>query len=204
LNCLYSIHQQEICNSLEIHSNEGYCSNEGFEALFKAHYKALYAYACTILRDEDQADDTVQNVFFKLWQKKEDLAHIQSVKAYLYRSVYNESMNYIKRQQLKTAHQEYSRQSGSHTEALAGHKLIGKELEQKIAAALRLLPEQCRTIFQMSRFQDLKYKEIAEHLNISVKTVENQMGKALKIMRTQLADYLPIFLLIILACSNEI
>lgn len=189
---------------MDIHSSEKHISNAGFEELFRAHYKALYAYACTIIQDADQADDIVQNVFFKLWQKKDELSIVQSVKAYLYRSVYNESMNYLKHQQIKTAHKEYSMKTGKLTDATAGNKLIGKELELKIAAALRLLPEQCRTIFQMSRFQDLKYREIAIQLHISVKTVENQMGKALKIMRTQLAEYLPVLIIIILACRNEI
>ena len=66
------------------------------------------------------------------------------------------------------------------------------ELEEKIRAAIQTLPEQCRLIFTMSRFEELKYQEIADQLNLSVKTVENQMGKALKIMRTQLKEYLPL------------
>jgi RNA polymerase sigma-70 factor (ECF subfamily) len=71
-------------------------------------------------------------------------------------------------------------------------KVITKELEGKIVEVLKHLPRQCRTIFQMSRFENLKYREIASQLGLSIKTVENQMGKALKIMRTHLAEYLPV------------
>jgi RNA polymerase sigma-70 factor (ECF subfamily) len=71
-----------------------------------------------------------------------------------------------------------------------------RELREKIDEALNELPEQCRTIFQMSRYEDMRYREIADRLNISVKTVENQLGKALKILRTRLADYLPILALL--------
>jgi RNA polymerase sigma-70 factor (ECF subfamily) len=77
----------------------------------------------------------------------------------------------------------------------ASKKLMGGELEAKVQDALNELPEQCRTIFQMSRFEELKYREIADELGISVKTVENQMGKALKILREKLADFLPMIIL---------
>ena len=72
------------------------------------------------------------------------------------------------------------------------------ELEKQISKALDELPEQCRTIFQMSRFEELKYQEIANKLGLSIKTVENQMGKALKILRLKLADYLPFLIAILL------
>src|SRR5205085_8962102 len=79
----------------------------------------------------------------------------------------------------------------------ASKKIQLKELEEKLHKALNDLPEQCRTIFQMSRFEELRYREIAEQLNISIKTVENQMGKALKILRTKLVDFLPLLILFI-------
>jgi RNA polymerase sigma-70 factor (ECF subfamily) len=77
----------------------------------------------------------------------------------------------------------------------ASQSVIASELEQKITEAMKVLPEQCRLVFQLSRFEELKYAEIAQQLNISIKTVENQMGKALRIMRDQLKDYLPLFLI---------
>lgn len=189
--------------SLPMEINRNAISEQEFEQVFKSHFKALHAYACTILKEEAMAEEIVQQVFFKLWEKKDQLEIIQSLKAYLYRSVYNECLNYLKHQKVKQTHKShtiYTTQEGA--ENVAG-KLQAKELERKIAEALNQLPEQCRTIFQMSRFEELKYREIADRLNLSVKTIENQMGKALKIMRMQLIEYLPsliVMLILLQAC----
>ncbi|MCB0700218.1 MAG: RNA polymerase sigma-70 factor [Chitinophagaceae bacterium] len=162
-----------------------------FERTFKEHFKGLHAYACSILRDEDDAEEMVQNVFYKLWEKKERLNELDSIPAYLYRAVYNECMNFVKHEKVKKAHQQHVTHVGDVNER--EHDSAGvKELEGKIAEALKSLPEQCRTIFQMSRFEELKYREIADKMGLSVKTVENQMGKALKILRTKLAEYVTV------------
>lgn len=164
-----------------------------FEQVFTTHFKRLYAYALTIVKEEMAAEEMVQNVFFKIWEKKGRIDIQTSVTAYLYKAVYHECLNYIKHKKVKTAYQHYAaRQSGISENATA--KLQLSELQQKLDTALSELPEQCRTIFQMSRFEELKYQEIADKLGISVKTVENQMGKALKILRIKLADYLPLIL----------
>ena len=172
--------------------NDNGITTQEFEQVFKTHFKALHAYACTILREEAQAEETVQQVFYKLWLKKDRLSISQSLKAYLYQSVYNESLNYLKHSKVKKTHQAHILYTSDKGEMSSSKKLIAKELEAKIAEALKELPEQCRTIFQMSRFEDLKYREIADNLKLSIKTVENQMGKALKIMRAHLAEYLPV------------
>lgn len=165
-----------------------------FEALFKQHYKGLHAYACTVLKDEEASEDMVQQVFFKLWQKRDSLPAIASVAAYLYRAVYNESLNYLKHSKVKQAYQSFAMHH--HQEEIQPVAKSGlRELEQRLEQALMELPEACRTIFQMSRFEELKYREIAERLGLSVKTVENQMGKALRLMREKLVDYLPAALL---------
>jgi RNA polymerase sigma-70 factor (ECF subfamily) len=168
-----------------------------FEKAFKEHFRALHAYAFTIIRDEEQAEEIVQNMFFKLWEKKEQIDEISSIKAYLYRATHNESLNYLKHTKVRAAYETYIKSSNSEG-GDAVDTLSTKELQQKIDKALNELPEQCRTIFQMSRFEELKYREIAEQLNLSVKTVENQMGKALKVLREKLADCLPILFIIIL------
>lgn len=169
----------------------------GIEEAFKTHFKALHAYAYTIVRDDIMAEEMVQNVFYKLWKNKETVAINQSLTAYLYRSVYHESLNYIKHLKVKSAYQSYAGRTMEHINN-AADKLKLKELEEKLEQALKELPEQCRTIFQMSRFEELKYVEIAGKLGISVKTVENQMGKALRLLRTKLVDFLPILLIILL------
>lgn len=166
-----------------------------FEQVFKTYFKNLHAYACTILKDEISAEEIVQNVFFKLWERNDTISINGSVAAYLYRAVHNESLNYIKHEKVKSSHQMHVAYSMKNQTEPASKKLSAKELQQKINEALKELPEQCRTIFQMSRFEEMKYREIADKLDISVKTVENQMGKALKILRIKLVDFLPLLIL---------
>ena len=161
-----------------------------FEQVFKTHFKRLHAYAFTILRDEEEAEEMVQQVFFKLWERNENLSLTGSVSAYLYRAVHNESLNYIKHQKVRSDHKLHVAYSMKNEVEHPEKKIQAGELEKKIHSALNELPEQCRTIFQMSRFDELKYREIAEKLGISVKTVENQMGKALKLLRAKLVDFL--------------
>lgn len=164
-----------------------------FEQVFKESFKKLFAYAYILLREESQAEDIVQQVFYKLWLKKDTIQIRQSLQAYLYQAVYNESMNYLKHQKVKNAHREYMSRTSTSEQSSAAQQLAAKELQAKITAALARLPGQCRTVFQLSRFEALKYREIAEKLNLSVKTVENHMGKALKLLRHDLAEYLPLF-----------
>lgn len=170
-----------------------------FEQVFKSHFKALYVYASTLLKSDTQAEEIVQQVFFKLWEKRARININQSVTAYLYSAVYNECLNYLKHEKVKRKHQAYVMHTAAPGTESTPKKIIAKELEMKISEALNCLPEQCRTIFQMSRFEELKYREIADKLNLSVKTIENQMGKALRIMRAQLIEYLPILLVTILS-----
>lgn len=169
-----------------------------FEQVFKTHFKNLHAYSFAMVKDEAAAEEVVQNVFFKLWDRAETLTINGSVAAYLYRAVNNESLNHLKHQKVRTAYGMHVAYTSKDSTGDAAKKVSLKELESRLADALNALPEQCRTIFQMSRFEELRYREIADQLKISVKTVENQMGKALKILRTQLADYLPLTLLILL------
>ncbi len=171
-----------------------------FEELFKAHFKALYAYAYTFLKDELAAEEIVQSLFMRLWEKKEDLIVHTSIKAFLYRSVYNDSLNYLKHQKVKLKyqqHQVYVMKGESSEASSSSSRVQLKELEEHLHEALNRLPEGCRTVFQMSRFEELKYREIAEKLNISIKTVENQMGKALKLLRLELIDFLPLLFLLL-------
>lgn len=167
---------------------------KAFELLFKAHYHALHAYAYTMLKDEMMAEEVVQNLFLKLWERKQQLYEQPAVKAYLYKCVYHDCLNHIRHQKVQM---RYAAHTVNHHQSLAEEASATaelSELQRQIDRALNDLPQQCRTVFQMSRFEDLKYREIAAQLNISVKTVENQMGKALKILRSKLADFLPLII----------
>jgi len=164
-----------------------------FEDIFKSHFKRLHAYACTIVKDEATAEELVQQVFYKLWEKKDRITVQQSVTAYLYRSVYHESINHLRHYKVRSAYQSHAARQAPHHDS-ASSRATMRELEQRLGAALQALPQQCRTIFQMSRFEEMKYREIAGQLGLSVKTVENQMGKALRLLRVKLADFLPALL----------
>ncbi|KAK6021514.1 RNA polymerase sigma-70 factor, partial [Ostertagia ostertagi] len=159
---------------------------QAFEQVFKTHFKSLHAYAFAMVKDSDEAEEIVQQVFFKLWDKSDLHAFSGSISAYLYRAVHNESLNYLKHQKVKARHQLHVAYSMKQEQQTDKVNMMSKELETKYREALNELPEQCRTVFQLSRFENMKYREIADNLGISVKTVENHMGKALKLLRTKL------------------
>jgi RNA polymerase sigma-70 factor (ECF subfamily) len=171
-----------------------------FERLFKEHFKSLHAYAYTFLRDNEMAEEIVQNVFCRIWEKRDQLKTDGSLKSYLYRSVHNESLNYIKHQKVKASFDVYYTGEMQHNEQQqqASVKVMTTELQQHITAAMNELPQQCRTIFQLSRFEQLKYQQIADQMGLSIKTIENQMDKALRLMRIKLAEFLPIILLFLI------
>ena len=166
-----------------------------FEMIFKTFYKPLCSYAHSFLSDRDEAEEVVQATFISVWEKKSIIEIQTSLKAYLYRMVRNSCLNVIKHEKVKQQHAAYEMAGGEPTHEAVAQAVLSSELEIKIYEAMKVLPEQCRIVFQLSRLEELKYAEIAEQLSISIKTVENHMGKALKIMRGQLKEYLPLFLI---------
>ncbi|QEM06758.1 RNA polymerase sigma-70 factor [Mucilaginibacter rubeus] len=173
-------------------------SQKAFERLFKDNFKSLHTYAYTFLKDDEMAEEVVQNVFCRIWEKRDQLKTDGSIKAYLYRSVHNESLNYLKHQKVRANFGVYYADEMDQVgnDDSASKKLLTAELQKHIEKALSELPEQCRIIFQLSRFEQLKYQQIADQMGLSIKTIENQMGKALRVMRQKLAEFLPIILLL--------
>ncbi|RIW17456.1 RNA polymerase sigma-70 factor [Algoriphagus lacus] len=163
-----------------------------FEMLFKTYYQSLCRYATTYLKDPDEAEEIVQAAFIGIWEKRASISIETSIKSYLYRTVRNSCLNELKHEQVKQKYLSSKLTEEEKTTFPADQEAIHVELEEKIRQAIGRLPEQCRLIFTMSRFEELKYQEIADQLNLSVKTVENQMGKALKLMRIHLKEYLPL------------
>ncbi|GGF30636.1 RNA polymerase sigma-70 factor [Echinicola rosea] len=168
---------------------------ELFESTFKSHFQALYAYACMLVKDEDEAEEIVQTVFLKIWEKRENIAITSSLKAYLYQMVYRDSMNHLRHQKVKQKHQNITLHEANDNgiQLDEGHE---GELMEVLKKALQDLPEKCRKVFLLSRYESLKYQEIADRLGISVKTVETHMSKALKHLRIELADFLPILFIL--------
>jgi RNA polymerase sigma-70 factor, ECF subfamily len=171
-----------------------------FEMIFKTYYQPLCNYAYTFLRDKEEAEEIVQTTFLSVWEKRGGMTIRTAVKPYLYAMVRNACLNVIKHEKIKQKHAVEEISLSSHSHDSVAHAVASSELESRIHNAMERLPEQCRLVFKLSRFEELKYAEIAEQLGISVKTVENHMGKALKIMREQLKDYLPLLIVLMNAC----
>jgi RNA polymerase sigma-70 factor (ECF subfamily) len=163
-------------------------TEQAFEENFRTYYQGLYAYAFTILRDEAMAGEVVQEVFYRVWLKRDRLEIRSSMKGYLYRAIYNACMDQLKQTNFQPL-------SDATSDEDADRKIAWDELQKSLQKALNQLPEQCRTIFQLSRFEGLKYQDIARHLDLSVKTVEAQMGKALRRLRVALAEFLTILII---------
>jgi len=157
------------------------------EQYFHEYFEVLHRYAYTILKDNDDAKDVVQSVFTQLWQKREALTIRQSARAYLYAATHNYCLNRIKSETIRRNHHSRFSANEDYTTIDEQEHLTVKDLKKEVLSAMNSLPEKCREIFYKSRFEEKTYQEIAKELGISVKTVEAQMGKALRILRTALS-----------------
>jgi len=161
-----------------------------FERLFVKYYESLCMHANKIVKDIDTAEDIVQEFFYNFWKNRESFTLKLSLNAYLYQSIRNNSFHYLEH---KAVQQTYAEQVlNSYQDVLSSvsqEDVELKELNKVINSTLAKMPERCSRIFRMNRFEGKKYREIAEILSISVKTVEADMGKALQIFRKSLKDY---------------
>lgn len=158
-----------------------------FSTLFKKYYEPLYQFAGRFVKDAQAAENIVQNAFVDLWTHREHL-HIKSnLKSYLYTMVKNHSLNYLKKEKSFVSIDErpcFQENLDSSPE----ENVIKREWHTAVHQAIDKLPEQCRLIYLMKRYDNLKYTEIAEMLNISVNTVKTQMKRALKSLLKQLSS----------------
>lgn len=168
-----------------------------FEMVFRTFYQPLCNYAYSYVQDRDAAEEIVQTTFLNVWEKGDNLVFHTGVKPYLYAMVRNACLNLIKHEKIKKQHVDLQLAVADRSIESVTHTVMASELEANIQRAMEKLPQQCRLVFKLSRFEELKYAEIAEHLEISIKTVENQMGKALRIMREELKDYIPLFITVL-------
>jgi RNA polymerase sigma-70 factor, ECF subfamily len=161
-----------------------------FDAVFRAHYPPLVGFAQGFLRDRAAAEDVAQEVMLELWRRRADVTIQESLRAYLLRATRNRALNQLR-------HANVQRRAEPHligedsVNATGASELVAGELKEAIVSAIAELPPGCREVFEMSRGHGLRYAEIASTLGISVKTVESQMGKALKHLRERLASWLP-------------
>ena len=159
------------------------------EQLFRQWYAPLCAFAVGYLKDSDKAEDLVQELFIRLWEDRARLEVHTSAKSYLYAAVRNRCLNALaankRTVRLSPAHEPIEENGSPAEEVLT-------ERAARVRAAVEALPPERRKVFTLSRYEGLKYQEIADRLGSSVKTVENQMGSALRTLRTDLVDLLPV------------
>ena len=160
-----------------------------FERLFRKMYTELCHYALRFVKDMDVAEEVVQDLFYNYWKNKDRININTSLKSYLYQATKNRCLKVIEHNSVRERYvQEIQAQQVEHSFE-ADQTVETEELTQIIDNTLDQLPERCRQIFIMSRFEGMKYHEIAEKLSVSIKTVEANMGKALKIFRINLKQY---------------
>lgn len=166
---------------------------KSFCELFTLYYQPLCIYAMRVVNYREIAEEVVSDVYMKLWKNREQITVHTSFEAYLYRSVRNQALDYLK---LKT----YRPQKNEPLEAVdrstayadyhtPSDELCFNELFDEVESLVNQLPRQCQLIFRLNRENGLRYREIAEHLQISIKTVETQMGRALKLLRKRLSEH---------------
>ncbi len=157
--------------------------HENFRIFFDQHYQRLCSYAFSFLKDEESCEDIVQDIFIKIWENRQDLIGSDQLKFYMFSAVRNNCLTKIqKNKKYREIEMDPDMETGEIINKPDPEEAIA-EPGVLIAKALDLLPPKCREIFLLSRISNLSYKQIADNLELSVKTVENQMSKALKILR---------------------
>lgn len=170
---------------------------KAFEELFRTYYKPLCQYTYRILKDPVTAEEIVQDIFYHIWEKRQTLEPILSVKSYLYKAVSNNALKYLRHNKIVNAHQEVVQHDLLQSFNLQENYSEMNEIIHIIEETMNSVPERTHIIFSLHRDQGLKYKEIAQELNISVKTVEAHMTYLLKLLRENLRDYMFLIIIII-------
>ncbi|MFB9076135.1 RNA polymerase sigma factor [Flavobacterium procerum] len=173
-------------------------SNQAFKEIYLAYYQDLCVYANSYTRDKQASEDLVQNILLRFWENRASFNVQQNIKSYLYKAVYNSFLDSVRKEKTLNKNLEdlrYSLLSSINEED-------PETIDERIAvlkSEIERLPKRCKEIFILNKYESLKYQQIAEKLNISINTVENQIGKAYKILRTKLSDknYLTMFLSLI-------
>lgn len=160
-----------------------------FEHLFRSTYVSLVRYARTLIRDHDSAEEIVQDLFFRIWKDRDRINIKTSLNGYLFTSVYNKCIHHLEHLRVIDRHAAEIGRSPQEVSGPVSEAMDLLELQEKVAAVLEHLPERCGKIFCMNRFEGMKYSEIAMRLAISVKTVEADMGRALKEFKKVLTEH---------------
>jgi len=163
---------------------------KAFEQVFRAYHTPLCLYAISIIGRKDVAEEIVQELFYKLWKDRESLSILRSLKSYLYGAVRNQSLQYCEQHLVRERYKQNVLSTPKHTfDSTPLDQLEYQELEDIINRTLLQLPDRRRRIFAMHRLEGLKYKEIADHLSLSIKTIEAEMTKTYQLLRKEIEKY---------------
>jgi RNA polymerase sigma-19 factor, ECF subfamily len=160
-----------------------------FEEFFRSLYQPLCFYALKFVSVPDTAEEIVQDLFFTLWEKREEMIINTSLKAYMYTATHNRCMKFLDHRHIEQKYEKYQREFSADSYEPAADLTSVNEIQRIINKTLDSLPEKCSRIFRLNRYEGLRYNDIARKLSISVKTVEANMGKALKMLRENLKEY---------------
>lgn len=175
---------------------------QAFELLFRKFNVRLCIFANKFLNDPEEAQEIVQSVFVKIWEGRDEIDPEDSLKSYIFKIVQNLSLNKLRRKKVESRYVEIYKLVYIEQQEFSAHdSLLVRELEENITHSIGKLPTECRKVFELSRIEGLKYREIADTLNISIKTVEAQMSKALRSLRIELSDYLVLVLIALISSS---
>lgn len=183
-------YQQEICDGNKV----------SFDFIFRKYYYTLRNYAFRLLKEDAPADDIIQEVFFQLWKKRDQLSHVKKLSSYLLSMVHNQCISHIRKaskNNFTLLDDDGLRElPGLYADIIQYHKsfTISGDLNSRLNSAIESLPNQCKTVFTLSRKFGLRNKEIAEFLNVSVKAVEKHISRALGQLREDLKEFLPMVL----------
>lgn len=173
-------------------------NEKAFQLVFNSYFPGLLAFTKEYVQDEEVAKNLIQESFLKLWEVKNELQNDSNIKAFLYQILRNKALNFLKAQKVRQKYEE--RLKYKYNESVLNYEALHqldfnsvtfKELSEIIEKVIQSLPPQCKKVFQLSRYESMKNREIADELGISVKAVEGQMSKALKKLREQLKKHFP-------------
>lgn len=164
---------------------------KAFEGVFRQYYSPLCLYAASITGDMEGAEEIVEELFYVFWKNREKLQIFHSIKSYLYGAIRNRSLQYCEHQKVRMRHRETVLNNSSESmDSSPQEQIEYKELQGIINSTLKKLPERQFRIFRLHRLEGKKYTEIASILSLSVKTVEAEMAKALRVLRKEIENYI--------------
>jgi len=172
-----------------------YGDQTAFELLFHYYYPGLVLFSTQFTADRSEAEEIVQDFFVRFWQRHEQVSLTDSLKSYFFLSVKNSCLNFLKHKKVEEKYIRKMTEMADRHLAYDPDLYVDSELQEKVKQAIELLPEKCREVFVMSRIRGMRNDDIANELNISKRTVETQISKALKVLRVELKDYVALLIL---------